>query len=225
VPWIGLPPDKLTDVNRFLFFDEAITALDALIGAHDAQRVWVLSWQGDIMDPQNLVGGMLEYLGEPEPLPGAFGFGDVSLACYRLLRDPADLRARVDALQPVMQAPPDGPLYLGGYVLGADVVPRGGMVRLHTWWQRGATVMPEVRVSVRLYADDGHFYTQHDQPPAGPSFGQENWAAGEPVLGRYALIVPLDMPLGEAEVRLILYDMRGAFAPVEVVVDRLTIGG
>ncbi len=225
VPWIGLPPDRLTDVNRFLFFDEAITALDALIGAHDAQRVWVLSWQGDIMDPQNLVGGMLEYLGEPEPLPGAFGFGDVSLACYRLLRDPADLRARVDALQPVMQAPPDGPLYLGGYVLGADVVPRGGMVRLHTWWQRGATVMPEVRASVRLYADDGHFYTQHDQPPAGSSFGQENWAAGEPVLGRYALIVPLDMPLGEAEVRLILYDMRGAFAPVEVVVDRLTIGG
>jgi len=224
VPWIGLPPDKLTDVNRFLFFDEAIAALDALIGANDARRVWVLSWQGDIMDPQNLVGGMLEYLGEPEPLPGAFGFGDVSLACYRLLRDPTDLRARVDALQPVVQAPPDGPLFVGGYVLGADTVPRGGVVRLHTWWQRGPTVMPEVRASVRLVASDGQFYAQLDQPPAGPSFGQENWATGQPVLGRYALSVPADIPLGPAEVRLILYDMQGAFAPVEVVVDRLTIG-
>jgi hypothetical protein len=224
LPWTGLPPDKLTDVNRFLFFDEAITALDALIDANGAQRVWVLAWQGDIMDPQNLVGGMLEYLGEPEPLPGAFGFGDVSLARYRLLRDPADLRARVHALQPVVQAPPDGPLYLGGYVLGADTVPRGGVVHLHTWWQRGATVMPEVRASVRLYASDRHFHAQLDQPPAGPSFGQENWAAGQPVLGRYALSVPLDMLPGAAEVRLILYDMQGAFAPVEVVVDRLTIG-
>ena len=224
VPWIGLPPDKLTDVHRFLFFDEALAALDALIDAHDAQRVWVLAWQGDIMDPQNLVGGMLEYLGEAEPLPGAFGFGDVSLARYRLLRDPADLRARVEALQAVTQAPPDGPLFLGGYVLGADVMPRGGMVRLHTWWQRGASVMPGVRASVRLVASDGQLYAQHDQPPAGPSFGQENWAAGQPVLGRYALAVPPDMPVGPAEVRLILYDMQGAFAPVEVVVDRLTIG-
>ncbi len=224
VPWIGLPPDKLTDVNRFLFFDEAITALDALIGAHDARRVWVLAWQGDIMDPQNLVGGMLEYLGEPESLPGALGFGDVSLARYRLLRPPSDLRARVDALQPLIQAPPDGPLYLGGYVLGAGAVPRGGVVRLHTWWQRGATVMPEVRASVRLYAGDGQFYAQYDQPPAGLSFGQENWAPGQPVLGRYALVVPPDMPPGAAEVRLILYDMQGAFAPVEMVVDRLTIG-
>ena len=223
VPWIGLPPDKLTDVNRFLFFDEAVAALDALIDAHGAERVWVLAWQGEIMDPQNLVGGMLEYLGEPEPLPGAFGFGDVSLARYRLLRDPADLRTRVDALQAVVQAPPDGPLFLGGTVLGADSVPREGVVRLHTWWRRGESVMPDVRASVRLYADDGRLYAQADQPPAGPSFGQENWALGQPVLGRYALTVPPDMPPGPAEVRLILYDMQGAFAPIEVVVDRLTI--
>ncbi len=223
VPWIGLPPDRLTDVHRFLFFDEAIVGLDALIDAHDARRVWVLSWQGDIMDPQDLVGGMLEYLGEPEPLPGAFGFGDVSLARYRLLRDPADLRARVDALRPVIQAPPDGPLFLGGYVLGADAMPRGGVVRLHTWWQRDESVMPDVRASVRLYTSDGHFYAQVDQPPAGPSFGQENWALGQPVLGRYALAVLPEMPPGPAEVRLILYDMGGAFAPVEAVVDRLTI--
>lgn len=224
VPWIGLPPDKLTDVNRFLFFDEAIAALGALIDTHSAQRVWVLAWQGDIMDPQNLVGGMLEYLGEAEPLSGALGFGDVALARWRLLRDPADLRARVDALRTVIQAPPDGPRFLGGYVLGADTAPRGGLVRLHTWWQRGESIMPDARVSVRLYAGDGQFHAQVDQPPAGPSFGQENWAADQPVLGRYALTVPPEMPLGEAEVRLILYDMRGAFAPIEVVVDRLTVG-
>ena len=77
---------------------------------------------------------------------------------------------------------------------------------------------------MRLYAGDGQFYAQYDQPPAGPSFGQENWAPGQPVLGRYALVVPPDMPPGAAEVRLILYDMQGAFAPVEMVVDRLTIG-
>ena len=56
VPWIGLPPDKLTDVNRFLFFDEALDSLETLAVSHNARRIWVIGWQGHIMDPQNLVG-------------------------------------------------------------------------------------------------------------------------------------------------------------------------
>lgn len=223
VPWIGLPPEPLTDVNRFLFFGEAADHLEALVRTHHARRVWVLSWQGDIMDPQNLVAGMLEFLGEEEPLPAAFGFGDVSLARYRLRRAPEAWRAQVQRLTPQAQFPPDGPLFLGGYVVGGERVSPGAAVRVHTWWQRGPVVHPGARVSLRLYAGDGTLIAQYDQPPAGPTFGQENWLAGVPVLGRIGLTVPPDMPRGPAEVRLILYDMDGSFEPLPVPVASLVI--
>ncbi len=225
VPWIGLPPEPLTDVNRFLFFDEAADGLEALVEAQQAQRVWVLSWQGDIMDPQNLVAGMLEFLGEQEPLPGAFGFGDVSLALYRLERSVGDWREQVRALRPIAQYPPDGPWYLGGYILQRGPVAPGATMWVHTWWRRGESVHPDARLSLRLYAADGTLAAQHDQPPGGPSFGQENWGLETPILSRLALSVPPDMPAGLAEVRLILYEMESALEPLEIEVGRLQIGG
>jgi len=225
IPWVGLPPAELTDVNRFLFFNEAIGALEDLIETYDAQRVWVLAWQGQIGDPQSRVEGILEYVGQREPLPGAYGFGDVSLGLYRLHDTPDALRSRVATLAPLVQAPPDGPIYLGGYVLNPEGVPRGGFVRGHTWWLRGRAVRPEVRVSMRLYDMAGAFYMQFDQPPVSPSFGQENWLPGEPVLSRFALLVPPDMPVGEAVVNMILYDMAGSFDPIEVEIGHVEVVG
>jgi len=225
VPWIGLPPEPLTNVNRFLFFDEAADGLEALVEAQQAHRVWVLSWQGDIMDPQNLVTGMLEYLGEQESLPGAFGFGDVSLTLYRLERLVQEWREQVRALRPIEQYPPDGPWYLGGYILQQGPAVPGATVWIHTWWQRGNAVHPGARLSLRLYAADGALVAQHDQPPGGLSFGQENWAPDTPILTRLVLRVPPDMPAGVAEVRLILYEMESSLEPLDIEVGRLEIGG
>lgn len=223
VPWIGLPPDKLTDVNRFLFVDEAGPALTQLIRDHDARRVWVVAWQGHIMDPQNLVNGLLEVIGSPQPLSGTFGFGDVSVGLYVLDRDLALLHDRIAALAPVAATPLGGPEFYGGQLLNGDTVRRGDTLLVHTWWQRGRTVMPEMRVSVRVYGADGVTYAQHDQPPVSASFGQEHWPDRVPVLSQFWLPVPADMPLGAAEVRLLIYDMAGRFEPVTVPVATFTV--
>jgi hypothetical protein len=223
LPTLGLPPDKITNVKRFLFFDEALDRLDTLARAHPLHRAWVVAWQGDIMDPQNLVAGIFEAVGDPVPiLPG---FGDVSVSLYALRQPPDMLRQRVAELGPPVQVPLGGPLYEGGYILNQGPMPRGGTVKIQTWWQRGAVVMSSFRVSLRLYDGDGNFHTQLDQPPVSPSFGQENWQPGSPILSRFTLIVPPDMPPGPAEVRLILYDMDGTFDPVTVVVGHLDITG
>jgi hypothetical protein len=221
LPWIGLLPDKITDVKHFLFFDEALDSLDALAQQHRMQRAWVVAWQGNIMDPQNLVAGIFEAVGDPVPIP--LGFGDVSVSLYKLRQPPDTLRERVAGLGPPVQVPLGGPIYEGGYILNQGPMPRGGTVKIQTWWQRGAAVMSGFRVSLRLYDVDGNYHTQLDQPPVSPSFGQENWQPGSPILSRFTLIVPPDMPLGPAEVRLILYDMDGAFDPVTVVIDHLDI--
>jgi mannosyltransferase len=218
VPWIGLPPDKLTNVNRFLFFDEAINDLEGLVDQHEASRVWVIAWQGQIMDPQNLVAGVLEAIGDLQPLPASYGFGDVSVSLYRRDASPRILYERVAALTPVTQVPPDGPTYYGGYILTGSPIPHGGTVQIHTWWKRGAAVMAGVRVSARLYDPDGKFYAQLDQPPVSASFGQELWPPDSPILSRFTLQVPQEMPSGPAEVRLVLYDIQGTFEPITVSV-------
>jgi hypothetical protein len=221
LPWIGLPPDKLTDVKRFLFFDEALDSLNTLAQGRIVRRAWVVAWQGDIMDPQNLVAGIFEALGDPVPIP--LGFGDVSVSLYRLRQPPDALRERVARLGPPVQVPPDGSIYVGGYILNQGPMPRGGTVKIQTWWRRGDVVMSGLRVSVRLYDADGNYYTQTDQPPVSASFGQENWRPGSPILSRFTVLVPLEMPPGPAEARLILYDIGGTFEPVSVIIGRLDI--
>lgn len=223
IPWIGLPPDRLTNVTRFLFFDEAIHNLETLTRSNNARRVWVISWQGHIMDPQNLVEGILDAIGERQPLEGSFGFGDVSVTLYRLRDHPLSLYQRITSLQPVAQTPPNGPIYYGGYVINQRSIPHGGIVEIQTWWKRGAAVMPGMRVSVRLYDATGSFYAQFDQPPVSPSFGQENWQPDSPILSRFMLWVPPTMPPGPAEVRMLIYDMDGTFEPITVPVAPVEI--
>lgn len=223
LPWIGLPPEKLTDVNRPLFFDEAVASLDRLVSAQGASRVWVLSWQGDVMDPQNVIAGLLEAVGQPEPLAGAFGFGDVTVTLSRLEVRPEELRAQVDALDIYAQVPLDGPVYVGGYVVHNRPVMRGDKVQIHTWWMRGERVVADVRISARLYDTQGRFYGAIDGPPVPETLSQANWPLDQPVLGRVTLTIPAEMPVGPAEVRLVVYDMDGSFEPFDVPVDTLEV--
>lgn len=222
VPWIGLPPERITDVNRFLFLPEALDELTPFLGEQNARRAWVLSWQGHIMDPQNLVGGLLELIGTRERVDR--GFGDVSLALYTLHAAPGAAAERVQGLQPLAQVPGGGPVLLGGYLLNGDPVPRGAPLVIHTWWERGAQIVPGLRVSLRLYGADGEIYAQWDQPPVGPTFGQELWPEGVPLLSRFdQLAVPAGMPPGAAEIRVVIYDAGGAFEAFPVPLAALTI--
>ncbi|GIL09015.1 MAG: hypothetical protein BroJett033_5260 [Chloroflexota bacterium] len=222
LPWLGLPPEPITDVNRFLFLPEVLDELAPFLGENNARRAWMLSWQGHIMDPQNLTAGLLELIGARQPV--ARGFGDVSLALYTLHAAPNAVSERVQALEPLAEAPGGGPTLLGGYLLNPDPIQRGAPLLIHTWWERGAQVVPGLRVSVRLYGADGQFYAQWDQPPVSPTFGQELWPPGVPVLSRFdQLAVPADMPPGPAEIRLMIYDTGGAFEPFSVTLAALAV--
>jgi len=232
LPWIGLPAQKLTDVNHFLFFPEAEKQLAELISQHQAQRVWVVAWQGHIMDPQDLTDGILESIGQPEPLPDAFGFGDVSVLLYTLRenRPIGEFRQNVSEMQPVAQTPHDGPVYLGGYVLDKRPFHPGDVLVIHTWWQRGEAVLPNMRVSVRLYAPHAapnEFYRGAvlDQPPVSATFGQENWAPDTPIFSRFVLWLPPDTPTGMMTLKMVLYDvpLPGTFEPVFVTIDEIEI--
>jgi hypothetical protein len=222
LPWIGLPPEKLLDVNRFLFYDEAFTQVTELIDRADARRVWIVAWQGHIMDPQDLADGILEYIGDPQPIERPFG--DVIVSLYALHDQPLALAEKVGSLEPVLTVPAGGPTYFGGYVLD-ETVPHGGVVQMQTWWQRGDSVLHDMRVSVRLYGSDGIVYAQLDMPPVAWSFGQEHWKYDSPILSRFALWVPYEIPSGQVEIKMVIYDMRGAFDPITVPVATFEVRG
>ncbi|NDJ75606.1 MAG: hypothetical protein GYB65_05045 [Chloroflexi bacterium] len=229
LPWIGLPDEQLTDVDRFLFFDEATTSLPEFVDAKNARQVWVLSWQGDIMDPQHLIEGMLEYSGTNQLPPGAPGFGDVMVARYRLDVHPDEFRAQAVSLaqMPGIQAPGGGPAYLGGYVVGEGPYHPGDWVVLHTWWRRADTDVPDMRLSLRLYtpeAEDDVYWGWGDQPPVSPSFGQENWATDELIFSRFVRQIPPDAPPGPLDIRMVLYVLDQPGNPTEwVTVDTVEV--
>jgi hypothetical protein len=185
--------------------------------------VWVLPWQGDIMDPQNLVAGILERVGHQQPLVGTTGFGDVQLSLYALRDAPSVVVRDLDAMAPLVQVAPDGPALLGGEAITPSPIPQGGLVEVHTWWLRGTRLIADLRMSVRLYDAGGTFHTQIDQPPAGWTFGQDLWETGVPVLGRTLLWVPTTMPRGRAYVRIVIYDMAGEITPNTVDVAEVTV--
>lgn len=222
LPTAGMPPEKLTDVNRFLFLNQALAQVSALVEAHGALRVWVVAWQGHIMDPQNLTAAILNTIGERQPLPDSTGFGDIEVALYKRTAYPRAVRDRITAHPFEASFPANGPALVSAYLLAESPVAPGAVLDLHTWWQRGARIQPEARVSVRLYQGD-EFVTQIDQPPAGPAFGQDLWPVGEPVLGRYLLPVPADLAPGPAKVRIVFYDIPGSFEPFIVTVADIVI--
>lgn len=145
------------------------------------------------------------------------------MSLYTLHDSPAALNQVVSSFGPLVQVPPSGPTYYGGYVLEQNPVPHGSIIHIHTWWQRGDFVMPDMRVSIRLYGPDGTFYSQLDQPPVGWSFGQENWEPRVPILSRFAVWVPYEIPAGTIDVKMLLYDMKGQFEPITVLVDRFEV--
>jgi hypothetical protein len=132
------------------------------------------------------------------------------------------LAEKVSSLEPIVTVPTAGPSYFGGYVLD-KTVPHGGVVQMQTWWQRGEDVKRNMRVSVRLYDPEGTVYAQLDMPPVAWSFGQEHWLPESPILSRFALWVPYEVPSGPVEIKMIIYDMEGAFDPITVPVDTFEV--
>jgi hypothetical protein len=222
---LPMPMSLITDVDRVLRYDEAVSNLHALQTYLDAVTtargtrpdVWVLSWQGEIMDPQGLSYALLDE--NPRPLANR-RFGDVRLDRYQaptMLLTP-DLR------QPVGMPVPDGPLLYEWRLIAPERPQRGDVLVFQTWWQRGAILAPDLRLSVQLTsADGGWTYYQIDSPPGGWNYYDDRWLPNEPVVGRFEVPITPDVPSGEVALRFILYDAQNRWAASIIPVRTFTV--
>jgi hypothetical protein len=222
---LPMPMSLITDVDRVLRYDEAVTKMSALRDhlSQAAARtgktpdVWVIAWQGEIMDPQGLTYALLDL--NQRPVAGRM-FGDVRLDQYQA----PDQVFAPDLRNPIGMPVPDGPLIYEWRLFTPDRPTTGDQLVLHVWWRRGAVLAPDLRISAQLTsADGGWTYHQIDSPPSSWQYYDDRWLPGEPVVGRFELPINPDVPPGEVNVRFVLYDAQGRWQASLVPVARVRV--
>lgn len=216
IPYIGIPNDQLTDVQRQVQLHEALDILNPHLSS-DIQYIWVLSWQGDTMDPTALAYAIPEYLSDGQRIvfldPARSDHPtDVFLARYQIIPH-RSLWEHVGAYTGILKVQPDGPSLLGTEVYQPPADHDQCSLILHTWWWKGEQIYPFTMMSFRLLDDDNARLAQIDLPPGGYTYGQEKW--GIFTLGRAELrfdcaLIDLSQ---NYHAELVIYDSSGAKPP------------
>ncbi|MEP7290074.1 MAG: hypothetical protein ABI947_30365 [Chloroflexota bacterium] len=217
---VSLPIAEMTNVEQSLTYPIAQAAVQPLIARHPPS-IWVVAWQGDVMDPQSLTYGVLDNLGKHTVIGKMFG--DVRVDRYE---DIAPISVEPPAAGQLMNITPvvGGPTLQSVRVIAPEVAHAGDVITVQAWWTRGEKLQPDLRVSARITTLDGGWtYAQVDQPPSSWKYVDDRWQAGVPTLGRYELRVGSDVPVGKVAIRYLLYDAAGHWPQIILKVGEVTI--
>lgn len=229
IAYVGVPQDQLTNVNKQVQLHEAWDTITQHL-LPDAKNIWVLSWQGDTMDPTGLAFAIPEYLTDGQRTIWLAGDdNEVVLVEYRGVQVKLPLPEHIAQYPGILQVPPDGPSLLGYDVFkilpDSARAPEDCAIIIHSWWWRGETDYPLTMMGVRLTDENDAPLVQRDLPPAGYHFGQEKWQSFIPVLGRIEL--PYDCREFEADVayrvQMAVYDFAGEKPTQPVLLDSFTL--
>lgn len=216
--YVRIPPDaQITDAMHVLHVDEVQQIL--LSKLDNTHGVWVVAWQGDVMDPENMVSAQLETVGIRQPVTAHWG--DVSLDYFTINRPLTALEASPTVDHPLAVLPGGLALEAVGLATFGPLHP-GDTIIAHTWWRRPGPVSSNARVSIRLYGPDGKLYGQKDQPPAGWFYFPDRWPDNTPILGRYDMLILPDAP-ASITMKLTLYSAANDMQPTEITVGSVQV--
>lgn len=217
-PYIGLPESLITDTSHILHAQEAVSVLtsDRLSAT---RGVWLLAWQGDVMDPENMTSALLETVGTRQPIRETFG--EVSLDYFSLNRPLSTIQSPQINADPLVMTPDGLTLRSAALVTAGPLYPGDSLVA-HSWWQRDGVGNGVTRVSIRLFGPDGKIYGQVDQPPAGWFYLSNHWPQSTPILGRYEMRLPADSP-SSITMKLVVYSAANVMSPAEITVGTVQV--
>jgi len=227
----GMPDALITDVTRYLSLGETQGVMKE-IAERKPPNVWVIAWQGDIMDPQGLTYALLDATSTHSISTRMFG--DVRLDRYTQIDAQALAEMSIRGPLPFaswlnLKPSDDAPTLIATRWFTPDrdamrPLKAGDKIVIQAWWSRGTRLYPELRVSPRLTTlDQGWTYTQDDQPPAGWHFYDDRWDPAVPALGRYELTIGPDVPAGKIAVRYNVYDTKGRWAPISIPLGEIVV--
>jgi hypothetical protein len=216
-PYIGLPAADLTDATHILHADEAVSVLAAQ--SDSIQGVWVLAWQGDVMDPEAITLGLLETLATRERTQVMFD--DVSVDYFRLKRPLSNLQPPQLGPDPLAMLPEGVVLQASSLITPGPLHP-GDTVIGHTWWWRRGPVSSNARVSIRIVDAEGITIGQKDQPPIGWLYFPDRWPANTLILGRYDMQIPANAA-GNVTMTVMIYSAANDVTPTQVTIGTVQV--
>lgn len=196
--WIAMPEG----LHGVLADDGAL--IDA-INRFQPDRVRLLLWQDDVVDPQSMVESTLWPYGYEI---GEYNFASIRLPLYRLTALPI----RGMPWQPASAIFGDQ-LELTGFWASSQAF-AGDWFYVVLRWHTLRAPTTDYRVFVHILDADGQIRFQKDKQPLNDLLPTSRWRAGQTLRDAYATVVPPDLPAGDYEIVMGVYDASGARLPV-----------
>ena len=199
LPYVILP----TDLDHLHDEGAVAAALNQLV--HAPGRVWLVGWQWEIADPQNLVESQLREHGSEDGelswwVPGPSS--PVRVAAYHVQAGGFSLLPR----QPVDASFGDGSMRLTGYHLQGSAAP-GQRLTVILWWELHALPPAPWRVFVHLLTgpDLNTLVAQSTKAPLNDHYPFSVWTPGLAMQDLYTMDLPQDAP-ASLQLAVGLYD-------------------
>jgi hypothetical protein len=178
--------------------DPAATAaaLEAIVARH--LRLFVLFWGERQADPDGFVEG---WLNQHAFKAGDAWYGQVRLATYATAAPAAEPEVRSEARF-------GEHIRLEGFALAPARPAPGDILQVTLFWRADAALQERYKVFVHIYADrDLPPVAQQDGEPGGGLAITTGWPSGARVADNHGVLLPPDLPPGEYQVMIGLYEL------------------
>ncbi|MBZ0283211.1 MAG: DUF4832 domain-containing protein [Anaerolineae bacterium] len=174
---------------------ETQSAVEAIIERHD--RIFVLFWGEAERDPNRIVETTLD--AQAFEAGQDIWYGDVRFARYAA---PAPLLAPI-----TLGARFGESIRLDRYALSDRSVQPGDVLQIRFDWRTETPLTTRYKVFVQLLNEGGVLMAQRDAEPVGNTLPTTAWTPGETVIDNHGLSLPEDLPPGDYQLIVGLYNI------------------
>jgi hypothetical protein len=192
--------------------------LAEIIARHD--RIYVVFWGESERDPERLVERWLDaqaFKASEEWV------GDVRFVTY------AVAGSGTASMEVPVTAQFGDHIRLLGYTMSDSQIHSGDILQLSLFWQADVPLDQRYKVYLHLVDRQGQIVTQRDSEPGGGLALTSTWLPNETIVDNHGLLIPPQLPAGQYELLLGLYDFTDPAARLLVqsaagTADSMSIG-
>ncbi len=163
---------------------------------HD--RIYAIFWGEDQRDPQRVVEGWLDrnsFKASEEWI------SDVRFVVYAV---PETAAQEMEHSAEVIFG---DAIVLNGYTLRDERLQAGDIAQVTLFWQAVGDIENRYKVFLHLVDQSGNLIAQRDGEPGGGTAITTEWQPGEVAIDNHGLLIPINIPPGEYQLIMGLYDI------------------
>lgn len=191
-------PDQPTLSTKAIVTYAVADRLNEIAAGHSG--LWLVLWQNDVVDPNNIITGLLDT--QAKRLPQEQGFWGIELRHYRFA---PGVRFSEPAIATPARVNFGGRLLLLGHTLDGAPAISGQAVNLTLFWQALQEMDEDYVVAVSLLDPRNMVYGVLNQRPAGYSYPTTRWQPGPVIPGRAEVAIAPGAPPGEYRLQVSVF--------------------